>query len=91
MSSGRMALPTVIIGGVGCVFLAGATQGEAVSGVLLLGALAIWGFLGFLWWLHFRNERLQAKALSNPHWKPKRKGGFWVGGHGGEDSDNSHR
>lgn len=81
MSGGRLALPTLILGGIGTVFMLGATEGAHTDGLLAAAGLATWGFLALCWVVAFRNARYAAWARSrfaDPTPKAPRSA-FWKG------------
>jgi len=84
MNWGSLVLGTVILGGMGLVFVGGAFEiaNKAGFGWEFLGAasigLAVWGVLLGLYWLNWRSAKLRALQRSEP-WRQPKKGGFLLG------------
>jgi len=84
MNWGSLVLATVILGGMGLVFVGGAFEvaNKAGFGWAFLGAasigLGVWGALLGLYWLHWRAAKLRAAQRREP-WRQPKKGGFLLG------------
>lgn len=86
-SYANMGCASVILGGAGVVLIGGgfeAIQNGAPLGWLgVLGGLATWGVLAFLYWLTYRANRRRAWIEHQPysHFAEKslKRGGFWRG------------
>ena len=78
---------TVILGGAGLLFLGGGQEmlqnGRPLGWLVILGGLAIWGLLAFLWLINIRANQRRAWVARQPYphlaQKGLRRGGFWKG------------
>lgn len=84
MSWGSLVLATVVLGGMGLVFVGGAFEIAQNTGFGLgfLGAMAIglgvWGVLTVLYWLNWRSAKFRAAQFNEP-WRRSKDGGFLMG------------
>lgn len=84
MSWGSLVPATVILGGVGLVFVGGAGELAGRDGqswgslaAVALG-LGIWGVLAALYWLNWRGAKFRALQSREP-WRQPKPGGFLLG------------
>ena len=78
---------TVILGGAGLLFLGGGQEmlqnGRPLGWLVILGGLAIWGLLAFLWLINIRANQRRAWLARQPYAplaeKGLKRGGFWKG------------
>ncbi|MCU1111851.1 hypothetical protein JAK42_05875 [Stenotrophomonas maltophilia] len=83
-SYAHVGCATVLLGGVGLLFVAGgleALQQAATLGWLAIaGGLATWAVLGFLYWINARAYRRQEEAQGQSYApSAHQRGGFWKG------------
>jgi len=82
-----MGCASVILGGAGVVFIGGGFEiiqnGSPFGWLAVLGGLAIWGVLAFLYWITHRANRRRAWLARQPysHFAEQglKRGGFWRG------------
>ncbi|HGM5940393.1 hypothetical protein [Stenotrophomonas maltophilia] len=83
-SYAHVGCATVLLGGVGLLFVAGGLearqQGAPLGWLAIAGGLATWAALGFLYWINARAYRRQEETERQPYAPPSpKRGGFWKG------------
>lgn len=83
-SYAHVGCATVLLGGVGLLFVAGGLearqQGAPLGWLAVAGGLATWASLGFLYWINARAYRRQEETERQPYAPPSpKRGGFWKG------------
>lgn len=83
-SYAHVGCATVLLGGVGLLFVAGGLearqQGAPLGWLAIAGGLATWASLGFLYWINARAYRRQEETERQPYAPPSpKRGGFWKG------------
>ncbi|MCI1053899.1 hypothetical protein MOQ19_10310 [Stenotrophomonas maltophilia] len=83
-SYAHVGCATVLLGGVGLLFVAGGLearqQGAPLGWLAIAGGLATWAVLGFLYWINARAYRRQEETEQQPYAPPSpKRGGFWKG------------
>lgn len=87
-SYAHMGCATVLVGGAGLVFIGGGFEalqhgGQPFGWLAVLGGLALWALLAFLYWIshraHQRREWIERQPYSHFAEKSLKRGGFWRG------------